>query len=81
MVEIIPSQLIDVVAKPLDQIALTGRAIDNSFAYQSINDAIVHAERIGFALLGNVIPENLFFFFSESVQGLGEAVFEPYITH
>lgn len=80
-VEIIPRDLVDVVAKPIKQSALTGRPIDNTLGCESINDAVIHAKRIGFALLGNVIPENLFFFFGESVQGLREAFFEFNIAY
>ena len=84
-VEIIPSQLINIVSKPFDQVSLVSSPENNTLGYQAINDAVIDAQHIGFALLAEVIPEDLFFFFGETVQALQDAFFsfnsERYIPY
>jgi hypothetical protein len=80
-VEIIPRQLIDVVTKTFEQVSVTGRPINDAFGCESIHDAIICAKGVGLALLGQVIPENLFFFFGETVKALDQAFFEFNAAH
>ena len=70
LVEIIPSEIADVVSKPLDHIAKLGGAINDACGYESLDAAIINAQNVGTSLLGKVKPENLLFVFGESVQSL-----------
>lgn len=74
-VEVIPSDIADIVCKPLKHVSHTRSAINDSVGYESIDDAIINSERIGLALRGVVKAENLFFVFGESVQFLRDALF------
>tara|TARA_R110002072_G_C7730248_1_gene515683 strand:+ start:137 stop:691 length:555 start_codon:yes stop_codon:yes gene_type:complete len=69
-VEVIPREVVDVVCKPFKDVSLPGSHVNDPVGCETIYDAIIDAEHVGLALLGNVEPENLFFFFSESVQSL-----------
>ena len=74
-IEIFPRDLRDVVSKSIEYIA-DGRAhSEDSSGYESADDAIVDAQNIGFRLLHDVKPENLFFFFGETVQSLKNCLF------
>lgn len=75
-VKIIPRQLINIVTKSFEQVPMVSGTINDALGYQSIDDAIISAKSIGLALLSQVIPENLFFFFGESVKTLNYSFFE-----
>ena len=74
IVQVLPCYLIDVIAK--EQCPKVSGTINNALGYESIDDAIVDAKTVSFSLLSNVKPENLFFFFSQCVQGLRNGFFE-----
>lgn len=87
-VEIIPRQIVDVVSKPFNQVALPGGQSQDALGYQTVHDAVIDAQHVGFALLGKVVPENLFFFFGETVKALQNSFFSfhaqrsiPYDPH
>lgn len=69
-VEIRPCHLVDVVSKPLNDMPLTSSSVDDAFMHQTIDDTIFDAKYVGLTLLSNVKPENLFFFFGETVKSL-----------
>lgn len=69
-VEIIPSEIRDIVSKPINRTAEASGLIDNACGYKSLSDAIVNAQNMGFRLISNVKPENMFFFFGETVESL-----------
>lgn len=48
--------------------------MDDASGYQSIHDAIVESQHIGLCFLGHVKPQNLFFFFGETVKSLQHAL-------
>lgn len=74
-IEIFPRELRDVVSTSVEYVA-EGRAhSDDSSGYESVDDAIVNAQNIGFRLRRDVKPENLFFFFGETVQSLKNCLF------
>ena len=73
--QILPSELRDVVSKPIQHIADGVRLVDDSAGFQSLDDAIANSQVIGSRLLGYVKAENLFFFFGESIQSLQAAFF------
>lgn len=75
-IEIIPSEIRDVVSKSLHQGAEGRRPADNACGFKSLNDAIIVAQNIGFRLLGNVKAENLLFVFGQTVQSLQSALRE-----
>jgi hypothetical protein len=75
-VEIIPSEIANVVSKPLQNIPHRSRHINNACGYESLNNAIINAQDIGSRLLGKVKPENLLFVFGESVQSLQSSLCE-----
>lgn len=53
-VEVFPREITDVVCESLDNISDRGGAIDDATRDQTINDAIVNAQRVGLALGGTV---------------------------
>jgi hypothetical protein len=69
-IEVIPREVGDVVGKSF--IETTGRSgtEDDSTGYETLYDAIVDAEHIAARLLSDVVPENLLFVFSESLQAI-----------
>jgi hypothetical protein len=69
-VEILPREIRDVVSKFQIQSADSICRINETFGYKSTNDAIVNAQNVGLRFLKNVKPENLFFFFGETVESL-----------
>ena len=69
-VEIIPSELADVVSKAMTYEANRRRAVDDSSGYKTLHDAILNVEIVGLRLLTYVVPENLFLFFGETVESL-----------
>jgi hypothetical protein len=75
-VEIPPSEIRDVVSKPINHIADGSSLIDNTCGYKSLNDAIVNAQSIGFSLLNKVKPENLLFVFGETIKSLQSSLRE-----
>lgn len=68
--EYVPSNLVDVVRKTLQQVAGIGTSEYDTPCNQCLDDAIVNSQRIGAGLLGYVEPENLLFVFSESAKAL-----------
>ena len=72
-VEILPREFTDIVVHSFDDIADRGGAVNDVAGHQSVYDAIVNAEFVGFALRGQVVAENLFFFFGEGVEFLQHA--------
>jgi len=69
-VEILPREFTDIVIHPFDHVSERRRTLDDVAGYQSVDDAIIDAEFVGLALLGQVKAENLFFFFGETVKFL-----------
>ena len=69
-VEIIPSEIADVVSKSIKDVSHACRLINDSGGYKSLNDAVVNAQNVGLSLLGKVKPENHLFIFGETVQSL-----------
>lgn len=72
-IEIIPREVANVMRKTANETANGGRTIDDAFGYETLNDAIIDAEKIGARLLREVVPENLFFIFGQTIQSLGYA--------
>lgn len=69
LVEILPREIVNVVVHTKAQ-PYPGTRIDDTFGYETMDDAISDVQAVGFRLLGYVEPENLFFVFSESVEAL-----------
>lgn len=69
-VQILPDSVVDVVSKPVKDVSDACRAINDTCGFETLNDAVLDAQYIGFCLLGHVKPENLLFVFSETVQSL-----------
>lgn len=67
-VEVLPSEVADVVRNPSNEAPGIGRSKDDLRGYESINDAIAELQHIGLRLLEYVKPEYLLFVFSERVQ-------------
>src|SRR5438874_2161371 len=67
-VEVLPRGLFDVEGEPLQHVAHVGRLVDDALAYESLHDAILVAEDVGFRLLGHVEPKNLLFVFGETTE-------------
>ncbi|TWT77579.1 hypothetical protein Pla100_63090 [Neorhodopirellula pilleata] len=74
-VEVIPSDIADVVCKPLEHVSHSCSRENYASRYQSVDDAIINAERVGLALRGVVKAEDLFFIFGERVQFLRDSLF------
>ena len=62
-VEVIPSDVANVMREPIKHIPERSRTIDDSLGYEFLNDAIINSESIGARLLREVVPENLLFIF------------------
>lgn len=69
-VEIIPSEVADVMREPLKYASEVSRSINDSCGYESLNSAVLDAELIAARLFGEVIPENLLFVFGQTIQSL-----------
>ena len=69
-VEIIPCEVTDVVSKPIKEMSHVGRLANDAIGYESLHDAIANAQVVGSRLLQEIKPENLFFFFGQTVQSL-----------
>jgi hypothetical protein len=72
-VEVIPSDVADVMRNPVEDISERSRSINDSFGYEPLNDAIINAERAGACSFGEVVPENLLFVFGQTIQSIGYA--------
>ena len=70
-VEIIPSEVANIMCKPVKHISKASGTINDSLGYETLNDAIINAESVGACLVGKVEPENLLFVFSQTIQSLG----------
>ena len=62
------------MSKSLKHVPQVGRPENYACGYKSLNVAIINAQDIGARLLGKVKPENLFFFFGETVQSLQSGI-------
>jgi hypothetical protein len=72
-IKIIPSEISDIVSK-LQILSSEGIGrINNTCGYKSPNDTIIEAQNVGSRFLKNIKPENLFFFFGETVESLQSA--------
>ena len=69
-VEYVPGNLVDLLCKAIRHAAGVGASEDDVAADQSLDDAIVNAQRVGARLLAYVVPQNLLFIFGESGQAL-----------
>jgi hypothetical protein len=72
--EIIPSNITNIVRKPFEHVPNGCGSVDDSFGYEFLDDAIFNAECIGSRILCDVEPQNLFLVFGESVQSLRDAL-------
>lgn len=75
-VEIIPSEIADVMRESFEHVAERSRLINDTIGYETLHDAIIVAENIGTRLLCYVEPQDLFFVFGQTVQSLGYAPIE-----
>jgi hypothetical protein len=73
-VEVLPSDLANVIRKPLDLISQNSGSGNNPLGFESIHDAILKAEHVGLRLMSYVKPENLLFVFGETVESLQYAL-------
>lgn len=74
-VEIIPREIADVIRKSSDASYRCG-SINDSIGYETLNDAVIVAEKVGSRFMPDVEPENLLFFFGKTVQSLNYAPIE-----
>jgi len=75
-VEIIPREVADIMRKPFNNISDGCCPVNDALGYETLYNAIIEAESIGASLLGEVIPENLFFIFGQTIESLGYAPIE-----
>ncbi len=73
-IEVMPGCVSDVVREAVNHIPHTCGAVDDTCGYETLNDAILDAERIGARLQGHVVAENLFFIFSQTVEALKDGL-------
>ena len=71
--EIIPSEVANVMREPLKDIAERCGLINDAVGFESLHDAVFNAEHIGASIVGDVEPENLLFIFGQTIQSLGYA--------
>jgi hypothetical protein len=69
-IEVIPREVADIEVGLSRPALFVSHLYDDANGYESLNNAIVDIENIGFRFLTYVVPENLFFFFSESEESL-----------
>ena len=72
-VDVVPSEVANVMREPLDHISERCRPVDDSIGYKTLHDAVIVAENICASLLRYVEPENLFFIFGQTIQSIGYA--------
>lgn len=73
-VEVLPHELIDVMRDPVKIASYRAAPDQEPIGYHSIHHAIIEAHKIGARLMVDVKPDNLFFFFGQTVQSLHEAL-------
>lgn len=74
--DIIPREVSDVMRASIYEVEEVRRSVNNSLGYESLYDAIVHAESVGACLQGKVISENLLFIFGQTIESLSHAALE-----
>jgi hypothetical protein len=74
--DIIPSEFGDIVRESFDHVTHGSGAVDDSVGYESLHHAILNAEDVGTRVLGDVVSENLFLVFGQTVKSLRDALME-----
>ena len=69
-VEMLPRGVSDIVGEPIQTGSMVRHSFDYISGFESLYDAAIMLESAAFRLSHYVIPENCFFFFSESTQAL-----------
>lgn len=75
-IEIIPRKITDIVREPLKHIADIGGPKNDACGYKTLDDAVINSENVALGLMRNVIPENLLFVFSQTVEAIRHAIVE-----
>lgn len=75
-VQVIPSEVADIMSEPLENIAERCRLKNDAIGFESLHDAVIVAENISASLLLYVEPENLLFIFGETIQSTDYAPIE-----
>ena len=73
-VEVIPRDVTDVVRESLKDIPQGGGLVDDALGYESAHDAVLNAEHVGSRIIGDVIPQNLFLVFGQTMESLRDAL-------
>ena len=73
-VEVIPRDVTHVVRESLKDIPQGGGLVDDALGYESAHDAVLYAEHIGSRIIGDVIPQNLFLVFGQTMESLRDSL-------
>lgn len=69
-VEIVPSEIADVMREPFKDTPERCRLINDSIGFESLYDAIFNSEHVGSRILRDVEPEDLFFILGQTLESL-----------
>lgn len=79
--EIIPREVRYIERPTLKHTAIVSRPEYNAIGFESLDDAILNAQGVGFRLINYVKPQNLFFFFCETFQAMDDALLDFSLEH
>ena len=82
LIEVLPRNFRNIECNAFDETAIRRGKVDDSCGFESLNDAIICAEIVCSRLVFNIKPENLLFFFGQSVESFKNFLFYvPFLSN